>query len=312
MENDEILLDVEGLKQYFPITHKKVLKAVDDISFKIRKGETFGLVGESGSGKTTIGRAIIRLYEPTGGRIIFDKIDITHELTKKNKTILRTNMQMIFQDPMSSLNPRKKIGDIIKLGLDVHAKEMDEKTKKNEVYHVLKQVGLDGSFVDRYPKELSGGQRQRVGIARAIIMHPKLIIADEPLSALDVSVQAQVVNLLKQIQKETGIAILFIAHDLSMVRYISDRIAVVHLGHLLEMGTTDEVFKHPMHPYTKSLISAIPGINPRLEKKRHRLNYQKNVTAYLQRTTINVGGTHVVLGHENEIEAWQENDSLNE
>lgn len=187
----------------------------------------------------------------------------------------------------------------------MHVKNMDERTKKQNVKNVLHQVGLDESFVDRYPKELSGGQRQRVGIARAIIMHPKLIIADEPLSALDVSVQAQVVNLLQEIQRDTGVALLFIAHDLSMVRYISDRIGVVHLGHLLELGTSDEVFKNPVHPYTRSLISAIPGINPRVEKSRMRVEYHTNVSSYLNRTMNNIGGTHEVLGNKEEIDRWK-------
>lgn len=305
MATEEILLTVKNLKQYFPIKGKKVVKAVDDVSFTVHKGETFGLVGESGSGKTTIGRSIIRLYDPTKGQIVFDGVDVTGKLSNKNQTMLRTNMQMIFQDPMSSLNPRKKVGDIIKLGLDVHVKNMDECTKKQNVKDVLHQVGLDESFVDRYPKELSGGQRQRVGIARAIIMHPKLIIADEPLSALDVSVQAQVVNLLQEIQRDTGVALLFIAHDLSMVRYISDRIGVVHLGHLLELGTSDEVFKNPVHPYTRSLISAIPGINPRVEKSRMRVEYHTNVSSYLNRTMNNIGGTHEVLGNKEEIDRWK-------
>ncbi len=304
IKNDSLLV-VQNLKQYFRATNKKIIRAVDNVSFTIYKGETFGLVGESGSGKTTIGRAIIRLYDPTSGSITFDGTDISNKLSKNDERVLRTNMQMIFQDPMSSLNPRKKVGDIVKVGLDVHERKMSEEDKKERVQEVLKQVGLDESFVDRYPKELSGGQRQRVGIARAIIMHPKLIIADEPLSALDVSVQAQVVNLLKEIQKNTGAALLFIAHDLSMVRYISDRIGVVHLGHLLEIGTADEVFKTPVHPYTKSLISAIPGINPFVERNRKRLDYQAGVSSYLNRNMITVKGGHKVLGTEKEVEEWE-------
>lgn len=304
IKNDPLLV-VQNLKQYFRAANKKIIRAVDNVSFTIYKGETFGLVGESGSGKTTIGRAIIRLYDPTSGLITFDGTNISNKLSKSDERVLRTNMQMIFQDPMSSLNPRKKVGDIIKVGLDVHERKMSEEDKKERVQEVLKQVGLDESFVDRYPKELSGGQRQRVGIARAIIMHPKLIIADEPLSALDVSVQAQVVNLLKEIQKNTGAALLFIAHDLSMVRYISDRIGVVHLGHLLEIGTANEVFKTPVHPYTKSLISAIPGINPFVERNRKRLDYQAGVSSYLNRNMITVKGDHKVLGTEKEVEEWE-------
>ena len=269
----EALLEVQGLKQYFPISRSFTVKAVDDVSFTIHKGEIYGLVGESGSGKSTTGRSIIRLYKPTAGRVIFRGEDISGDLTKEQKTMLRQKMQMIFQDPMASLNPRKKVMDIIAEGVDIHHMAASKAERQEMVYAMLKKVGLSVEHANRYPHQLSGGQRQRVGIARALIMRPELIIADEAISALDVSIQAQVVNLLKNIQEETGCAILFIAHDLSMVRYISDAIGVLHLGHLVEAGTTEDVFEHAAHPYTRSLLSAIPRPNPRLEKDRPIQSY---------------------------------------
>ncbi len=267
------LLEVEGLRQYFPVSKTFTVKAVENVSFKVYPGETYGLVGESGSGKSTIGRSIIRLYDPTDGKITFDGMDISGKMNKETKENLRVQMQMIFQDPMASLNPRKKIKDIIGEALDIHhvCKSKEERDKKVEA--ILNKVGLAKEHADRYPHQFSGGQRQRVGIARALILNPKLVIADECISALDVSIQAQVVNLMKDIQEELGTAYLFIAHDLSMVKYISDRIGVLHLGHLLETGTTDEIFNNPIHPYTKSLLSAIPIPNPELEKNREAISY---------------------------------------
>ena len=254
----EPLLKVENLTQHFKVSKNYTVKAVNGLDFEIYPGETFGLVGESGSGKSTTGRWIIRLYEPTAGKILFDGVDISGKLSAKEERHLRTNMQMIFQDPMASLNPRKKVLDLIAQGIDVH-KLYDSKEERNElVFKMLERVGLARSRVSLSPSIL-GGQRQRIGIARALIMNPKLIIADEAISALDVSIQAQVVNLMKRIQKETGIAYLFIAHDLSMVKYISNRIGVMHLGYLVEVGTRDEIFNNPIHPYTKSLLSAIPN-----------------------------------------------------
>ena len=250
--NAEPLLSVEGLKQYFK-NGSYTVKAVDDVSFDIYAGETYGLVGESGSGKTTIGRGIIRLYNPTGGRVIFNDMVISDKLDKAANWALRTKMQMIFQDPMAPLNPRKKIGDIIGEGLDIHHEYKSLEERREKIDAILGKVGLAKEHYDRYPYQFSGGQRQRVGIARALIMNPDLIIADECISALDVSIQAQVVNLMKDIQEETGCAYLFIAHDLSMVKYISDRIGVLHLGRLLETGTTEEIFSNPVHPYTISL-----------------------------------------------------------
>lgn len=300
------LLEVEGLRQYFPVSKTFTVKAVENVSFKVYPGETYGLVGESGSGKSTIGRSIIRLYDPTDGKITFDGMDISGKMKKETKENLRVQMQMIFQDPMASLNPRKKIKDIIGEALDIHhvCKSKEERDKKVEA--ILNKVGLAKEHADRYPHQFSGGQRQRVGIARALILNPKLVIADECISALDVSIQAQVVNLMKDIQEELGTAYLFIAHDLSMVKYISDRIGVLHLGHLLETGTTDEIFNNPIHPYTKSLLSAIPIPNPELEKNREAISYDYKTSGldYNKGTEHLVDGTHFVKCTDEEFEVW--------
>ena len=300
------LLKVEHLKQYFKVNKTFTVKAVDDISFEIFPGETYGLVGESGSGKSTTGRSIIRLYDPTGGTIIFNGENITGRLTAAQKKMLRTKMQMIFQDPMASLNPREKVIDIIAQGLDVHHLYKDAAERRDKVYRMLERVGLSHEHANRYPHEFSGGQRQRIGIARALVMNPDLVIADEAISALDVSIQAQVVNLMKDIQKETGCAYLFIAHDLSMVKYISDRIGVLHLGHLVETGSKEEIFENPVHPYTKSLLSAIPHTNPRVEKQRKAVGYDyaKSGIRYENGTRHLVGGTHYVLATDEEFAAW--------
>lgn len=294
--NAEPILKVEGLKQYFPISKGYTVKAVDDVSFEIYPGETYGLVGESGSGKSTIGRSIIRLYNPTGGKITFNNTDISGRLSKADKNLLRTQMQMIFQDPMASLNPRKKVEDIIGEGLDVHHMYSSKEERHEKIKAILAKVGLAPEHSSRFPHQFSGGQRQRVGIARALIMNPSLIIADECISALDVSIQAQVVNLMKDIQEETGSAYLFIAHDLSMVKYISDRIGVLHLGHLLETGTTEEIFSNPIHPYTKSLLSAIPEPNPVVEKNRISLSYDYKTSGldYSAGTYHHIDGQHYV------------------
>ena len=230
--NAEPILTVDGLKQYFKVSSSFTVHAVEDVSFKIYPGETYGLVGESGSGKSTIGRSVIRLYDPTAGTIKFNGMDIGGKMNKETNKALRTQMQMIFQDPMASLNPRKKVRDILGEGLDIHHMYKSKEERDEKIKDILAKVGLAPEHAARYPHQFSGGQRQRVGIARALIMNPKLIIADECISALDVSIQAQVVNLMKDIQQETGTAYLFIAHDLSMVKYISDRIGVLHLGHL--------------------------------------------------------------------------------
>jgi len=306
MENKKPLLEVKELKQHFKISRKYTVKAVNGVDFEIFPGETYGLVGESGSGKSTIGRSIIRLYDPTSGKINFDGVDISGKLSEKEKKHLRINMQMIFQDPMASLNPRKKVLDIIAQGLDVHKLYKTKEEREEKVYKILEKVGLSKEHANRYPHQFSGGQRQRIGIARALIMNPKLIIADEAISALDVSIQAQVVNLMKDIQEETNTAILFIAHDLSMVKYISDRIGVLHLGYLLETGTKDEIFTNPIHPYTKSLLSAIPHPNPIVERTRisESYDYKTSGIDYEQGKQKHVSGTHYVLATDEEYKTW--------
>ena len=306
MTEREPLLQVEHLKQYFKVNSGYTVRAVDDVSFCIFPGETYGLVGESGSGKSTIGRSVIRLYDPTEGKILFDGMDISGRLDHRTMGILRTQMQMIFQDPMACLNPRKKVGQIIAEGLDIHHLYNSPAERKQKVDAILARVGLAPEHADRYPHQFSGGQRQRVGIARALIMNPKLIIADECISALDVSIQAQVVNLMKDIQQETGTAYLFIAHDLSMVKYISDRIGVLHLGHLLETGTTEEIFENPLHPYTRSLLSAIPSPNPRVERTRiaETYDYATSGLDYNKGTLHLVSGTHQVRGTDEEVARW--------
>lgn len=302
----EPLLKVENLVQYFPVSRTYTVKAVNGVSFNIYPGETYGLVGESGSGKTTIGRSIIRLYNPTDGRITFNGKVISGVLDRNTRSMLRSDMQMIFQDPMASLNPRKKVGDIISEGMDIHHRFANRQEREEKISEMLKKVGLSPEHAARYPHQFSGGQRQRVGIARALIMNPKLIIADECISALDVSIQAQVVNLMKDIQEETQCAYLFIAHDLSMVKYISDRIGVLHLGYMVESGTKEEIFSHPVHPYTKSLLSAIPHPNPVVEKHRVALtyNYATSGIDYAKGTEHSVGGSHTVLATDEEFDAW--------
>ena len=302
----EPLLRVENLKQHFRVNRSYTVRAVNGVSFEIYPGETYGLVGESGSGKTTIGRSIIRLYEPTDGKIYFDGMDITGKMDSGTSNRLREEMQMIFQDPMASLNPRKKVSDIIGEGLDIHRRSGSREERAGQIGTMLKKVGLSPEHAARYPHQFSGGQRQRVGIARALIMNPKLIIADECISALDVSIQAQVVNLMKDIQQETSCAYLFIAHDLSMVKYISDRIGVLHLGYMVESGTTEEIFANPVHPYTKSLLSAIPHPNPEVEKRRKSVPYDYATSGidYTRGTEHTVEGTHTVLATDEEFAAW--------
>ena len=303
MINQEPILVVKDLKQHFKINRNFTVKAVDGISFEINPGETYGLVGESGSGKSTTGRSIIRLYTPTSGSIVFNGKDISGKMDKETLSDLRTNMQMIFQDPMACLNPRRKVLDIIAEGLDIHHAYQTTEERNEKVYQILELVGLSREHASRYPHQFSGGQRQRIGIARALIMNPSLIIADEAISALDVSIQAQVVNLMKKIQKQTNIAYLFIAHDLSMVKYISNRIGVLHLGHLVETGTSEEIFNHPLHPYTKSLLSAIPHPNPDVEKNRVSLtyNYEESGLNYEAGKQHKITDTHYVLATDEEL-----------
>ena len=272
-EDRKKLVEVKHLKQYFG-SKKNVVKAIDDISFEIFEGETFGLVGESGSGKSTTGRALLRLYKPTDGEILFEGKDIAN--LKKGKELLefRKEAQMIFQDPSASLDGRMKVRDIIAEGIDIHGLAKTAEERDAMVDELLETVGLNKEHANRYPHEFSGGQRQRIGIARALAVNPKFIVCDEAISALDVSIQAQIVNLLKRLQKEIGLTYLFIAHDLSMVKYISDRIAVMYRGRIVEMGSADCVYNNPQHPYTKSLLSAIPLPDPREEKNRKRLVYK--------------------------------------
>ena len=300
----EHLLEVNNLKQYFPVSKSYTVKAVDGVSFYIDAGETYGLVGESGSGKSTIGRAIIRLYDPTDGIVTFDGQVISGSMSKSEWKLLRTKMQMIFQDPMACLNPRKKVSDIIGQGLDVHNLYSTPQERQDKIYRIMEKIGLAREHANRYPHQFSGGQRQRIGIARALIMEPKLVIADEPISALDVSIQAQVVNLMKGFQEELGTAYLFIAHDLSMVKYISDRIGVLHLGHLVETGTTDEIFDNPIHPYTISLLSAIPHPDPDVEKNRVSISYVGTGNDYSKGRYHNLTATHSVLATEEEFASW--------
>ncbi|WP_312093643.1 ATP-binding cassette domain-containing protein [Niallia sp.] len=300
------ILSVKGLKQFFKTGRNQLVKAVNGISFDIKQGETYGLVGESGSGKSTTGRSIIRLYNPTEGNIIFDGVSIGGKMSKDDEKHLRTNMQMIFQDPMASLNPRRKIYDSIEMGLIVHKICSSSNERKARVYSILNKVGLSEEYADRYPHELSGGQRQRVGIARALVMNPELVIADEAISALDVSIQSQIVNLMKDIQSELGTTYLFIAHDLSMVRYISDKIGVMHRGYLVETGTTEDIFQHAIHPYTKSLLSAIPVIDPIIEKNRASLeyDYETNEIDYEKGTFQKITESHYVLATSKELKEW--------
>ena len=302
----EPLLHVENLKQHFKISRTYTTKAVDGISFDIYEGETYGLVGESGSGKSTTGRSIIRLYNPTSGKIIFDGRDISGKMSKEDEAYLRVNMQMIFQDPMACLNPRRKVKDIIAQGLIIHHQYKDQVDLDEKVYRILEKVGLSREQATRFPSQFSGGQRQRVGIARALVMNPRLVIADECISALDVSIQAQVVNLMKDLQDELGTTYLFIAHDLSMVKYISDRIGIMHLGHIVETGTTDEIFENPIHPYTKSLLSAIPHPNPIVEKGRKALVYDKDKEGvdYTLGVEHKLSDTHFVLATDEEFAKW--------
>ena len=305
----ERILDVKNLKVDFH-TYAGEVKAIRDVSFHLDKGETLAIVGESGSGKSVTTKAIIGLLannaKVVGGEINFNGQDILKKSEKEMQSVRGKEISMIFQDPMACLNPRKKVIDIIGQGLDIHKSYSSIEERNEKIYEMLELVGLSREHASRYPHQFSGGQRQRIGIARALIMNPDLIIADEAISALDVSIQAQVVNLMKKIQKETGIAYLFIAHDLSMVKYISDKIGVLHLGHLVETGTTEEIFDNPIHPYTKSLLSAIPHPNPRVEKVRKSFtyDYKESGVDYTKGTEHLVDGTHYVLATDEEFEKW--------
>lgn len=264
------LLEVKNLKKYFHMGNNQTLKAVDDVSFAIYQGETFGIVGESGCGKSTAGRTIIGLYDRTAGEVVYDGKNV-HEMNAKEKFAFHRNMQMIFQDPYASLNPRSTVQEIISEPMEVQGLYKNKQERLERVYQLLEDVGLNRDHANRYPHEFSGGQRQRIGIARALSLDPEFIIADEPISALDVSVQAQVVNLLKNLQKKKGLTYLFIAHDLSMVKHISDRIGVMYLGHLIELTASNQLYSNPLHPYTQALLSAIPIPDPDIEDQRQRI-----------------------------------------
>lgn len=264
------LLEIKNLKKYFHMGKNQILKAVDDVSLEICKGETLGLVGESGCGKSTFGRTVIHLYEPTGGRIVYDGRVIDGSLSAADRHVFTRKMQMIFQDPYASLNPRMKVMDIVAEGIDAHG-ILGGQERVQKVMELLETVGLSKEHADRFPHEFSGGQRQRVGIARALAVDPEFVICDEPISALDVSIQAQVINLLKELQEKRGLTYLFIAHDLSMVKHISDRIGVMYLGAMAELADSESLFEDPVHPYTRALLSAIPIPDPDVEKSRSRI-----------------------------------------
>lgn len=271
----EPLVSVRNIKKYFDVGEGE-LKAVDDVSFDIYPKETFGLVGESGCGKSTAARTIIRLYEPTDGQMFFEGVNI-YELSRHEMQDMRRNFQMIFQDPYASLNPRMTVEEIVSEPLRVHHIYDNSKERRDRVIQLLELVGLNEEHSLRFPHEFSGGQRQRIGIARALALNPKFIVCDEPISALDVSIQAQVVNLLKRLQDELGLTYLFIAHDLSMVRYISDRVGVMYLGHLAEVASSEELYDNPIHPYTKALLSAIPIPDPEIQRSRRRIILEGDV-----------------------------------
>ena len=307
MPEKKKILEVKHLKQYFK-NGRNVTKAVDDVSFDIYEGETFGLVGESGSGKTTTGRSILKLYKPTSGEVIFEGKNVENLKSRADKLAFTRDAQMIFQDPYASLNPRMTVEDIIAEGLDIHHLVKDKAERSKRVEELLETVGLNESHASRFPHEFSGGQRQRIGIARALAVEPKFIVADEPISALDVSIQAQVVNLMIELQKKRGLTYLFIAHDLSMVKFISDRIGVMHYGKLLEVGPADDVYDRPLHDYTKSLISAVPIPDPEVERSRTRIPYdaQKEEMDGKERSMHEIRPGHFVRCSDDEVKHYEE------
>ena len=309
MSGNENLVEVKHLKEYFSINTglftSKPLKAVDDVSFSIRRGETLGLVGESGCGKTTVGRTLLHLYKPTDGEVWFDGKKIA---TKQDLVEYRKKTAMVFQDPYSSLNPRMTVADIIGEPLDVHKLYSNKKEREEKILDLMARVGLNSEHANRYAHEFSGGQRQRIGIARSLAMGPEFVVCDEPVSALDVSIQAQVINLLNDLRHELGLTILFIAHDLSVVKYFSDRIGVMYFGKLVEVANGDDLYKHPLHPYTKALLSAIPEPNPLTERTRQRVDYDpKRDHDYSQEkpSMVEVEPGHFVYCSPSELEKYK-------
>ncbi|NRD78435.1 ATP-binding cassette domain-containing protein [Bacillus sp. BRMEA1] len=305
----EKLLEIKNLKQYFNVGKANEVKAVDNVSFDIYKGEVLGLVGESGCGKSTTGRTIIRLYNASGGEVLYNGENVHGKKSKTQLKEFNRKMQMIFQDPYASLNPRLKIADVIAEGIDIHGLAKSREERMERVYELLETVGLNKEHANRYPHEFSGGQRQRIGIARALAVEPEFIIADEPISALDVSIQAQVVNLMKKLQHEKGLTYLFIAHDLSMVKYISDRIGVMYFGKMVELAPAEELYRNPLHPYTQSLLSAIPVPDPISERTRKRKTYDPASHNYQDNEVVEfreVSPGHFVLCSEKELKQYQQ------
>lgn len=304
MADKNILLKIDNVSKHFRVSGG-ILKAVNGVSLEIKKGETLGLVGESGCGKSTLGRVVMGIYEPTKGKIVYNGKEV-HINNAKNRLAYAKHAQMIFQDPYASLNPRMTVESIIAEGMEIHGMYTPEK-RKQRVHELLELVGLNKEHANRFPHEFSGGQRQRIGIARAMIMEPELVVADEPISALDVSIRAQVLNLLKEAQRERGVTYLFIAHDLSVVRFISDRIAVIYRGEIVELAEAEELFNHPIHPYTRALLSAVPIPDPILAKKKKLHVYDPSVHDYSvdKPTFEEVVPGHFVYGNKAEIEKYR-------
>ena len=315
MADEKYILEVKNLCQYFTSgrgRNKLTVKAVDDVSFGVKPAETFGLVGESGCGKTTTGRTIIRLYNPTSGEVFFEGRNVAGPMTRELRKYLTDNIAMIFQDPIESLNPRMTIEEIVGEGLRVRGMK-DKAEVRRRVREMLEKVGLTDEHATRYPHEFSGGQRQRIGIARAMIIKPKMIIADEPVSALDVSIQAQVINLLNDLKEEMGLTILFIAHNLSVVKYFSDRIGVMYYGRMVEMARGDDLYKKPLHPYTRARLSAIPEPNPITERKRKRVDYDPHRDhdySQEQPSMVEIEPEHFVLCSPSELERYRKEYGL--